>query len=247
MTNFVTKLKIVKKRILEENFFRPKWYSIFLNPYFINRSSLYREISLFAKDVRDNESVLDVGCGIKPYRDLFITDNYIGIDIKGGGHSDETKTVDRFYNGKQIPFPDGQFDCVICTQVLEHAEDPQILISEFARVLKSNGRVFISTPFVYPEHEIPYDYRRFTRFEHQRVLEANGFSQIEIKQTTGFWGTFGQLLVIYIFESITFRASILKTLLSVFVFGPTQVVSLMLDRVFKKSGVTMDYVVTATK
>lgn len=247
MTNFINKFKIAKKRVFEENFFRPKWYSVFLNPYYINRKSLYSEICIFAKNVKIGESVLDVGCGIKPYRDLFVTDNYVGIDIEGGGHSDEAKIVDTFYNGKQIPFPDGQFNHIVCTQVLEHAEDPQVLVAEFTRVLKPHGRVFISMPFIYPEHEIPYDYRRFTRFEHQRILESNGFSQINIKQTTGFWGTFGQLFVIYIFESITFRASVLKMLLSVFVFGPIQIVSLVLDFMFRKSGPTMDYIVVATK
>lgn len=247
MKNSVNKFKALKRSFLEENFFRPKWYSVFINPYYINRISLYKEICIFASNIKKNEAVLDIGCGIKPYRNIFNTENYIGIDIEGGGHSDDAKIVDKFYNGKQIPFQGEQFDNIICTQVLEHAEDPNILIRECFRVLKQNGRIFISMPFMYPEHEIPYDYRRFTRYEHKRILEGSGFMLIIIKQTTGFCGTFGQLLSIYIFESITFRASILKTLLSVFVLGPIQVASLVGDFIFRKSGPTMDYVVVAIK
>lgn len=244
MKNLLSKLK---KNILEENFFRPKWYSVFINPYFINRRSLYSEIKLFAENVKNNYSVLDVGCGIKPYRNLFNTDNYVGIDIEGGGHSDDAKIVDKFYDGKSIPFSSEQFDNIICTQVLEHAEDPNALINECSRVIKQGGHIFISMPFMYGEHEAPYDYRRFTRFEHKRILEANGFTSVKINQTTGFFGTFGQLLSIYIFESITFRSTILKTLLSILILGPMQIISLLLDFVFRKSGPTMDYVVTAIK
>ena len=245
--SLLNKIKRIKGNILEENFFRPRWYSVFINPYFINRKSLFNEIGLFAMKVKKDESVLDVGCGLKPYRSLFKNDDYVGIDIKGGGHSDETKIVDKFYDGKNIPFEDERFNNIICTQVLEHAEDPRKLIEECSRVIKKDGQIFISMPFMYPEHEIPYDYRRFTRFEHQKLLEENNFTSIKIKQTTGFFGTFGQLFSVYIFESITFRATILKTLLSVFILGPVQIISLVLDFIFRKSGPTMDYVVTAIK
>jgi hypothetical protein len=102
-------------------------------------------------------------------------------------------------------------------------------------------------PFTYPEHETPYDFRRFTRFEHTRLAEKNGFSDITISQTTGFAGTFAQLLVVWIFESIPFRSTILKTLLSLLVFAPIQGLGLLVDLITEKSGQTMDYVVTVKK
>lgn len=241
------KIKQFKKNILENNFFRPRWYSIFINPYFINRNSLYRAMRKFAKTTQGNSKIIDVGCGIKPYRHLFSTKEYVGIDIQGGGHTDEAKTVDAFYDGLHIPFPDNSFDTAICTQVLEHATDPEILVREILRVLRPNSQIFISMPFIYPEHEKPYDFRRFTQFEHKRILEKNGFTQIEIHKTTGFFGTFGQLFVIFIFEGITFRASILKILLSIIFFAPIQIIALFLDLIIGKAGPTMDYVITARK
>ncbi len=247
MKNSLIKIFALKNYILEENFFRPAWYSVFLNPYFINRMSLYREMCSFASGIGDKERVLDVGCGIKPYRHLFKTREYVGIDIAGGGHADDAKHTDVFYDGKTIPFEEQQFDALICTQVLEHTEDPEALLRECARVLKPHGQIFISMPFVYPEHEKPFDFRRFTRFEHKKLFEKNNFSSIRIKQTTGFWGTFGQILVVYLFEGITFRAPILKGILSVLVFAPIQIIALALDGLFGKTGATMDYVVTAIK
>lgn len=239
-------LKQKKEQILENSFFRPSWYSIFINPYFINRYSLYKSIKKFSKKTNGNSSILDVGCGIKPYRKLFLTEKYTGIDIEGGGHSDEAKTVDKFYNGKDIPSEDNNFDFIICTQVLEHASNPYSLIREISRVLKKDGKVFISMPFMYPEHETPYDFRRFTQYQHIKNLE-NDFIDIKIQKTTGFWGTFGQIFVVYFFESLKFRASILKILLSIFILAPIQIISIVFDFIFRKSGPTMDYVITATK
>ena len=247
MNYMMEKIRKLKKDIIEENFFRPKWYSIFINPYFINRNSIYNEISNFAKKTYKNDKILDIGCGIKPYHHLFESKEYIGIDIHGGGHANEAKNVDVFYNGLHIPFPDNSFQTLICTQVLEHTTDPEILMKEMSRVLTPNGKIFISMPFIYPEHEKPFDFKRFTQFEHVRLLERNGFKDIIIKQNTGLFGTFGQLFVIFMFEGIHFTASFLKMLLSILIFAPIQIISIILDSITKKAGPTMDYIITANK
>lgn len=240
-------LTALKHKMIEDSFFRPRWHSVFLNPYFINRNGLYSAIKTFATSIPRQARVIDVGCGLKPYRRLFATEYYTGIDIQGGGHTDEAKTVDAYYDGVHIPFPNASFDALICTQVLEHADDPEALVADCARVLAPGAQVFFSMPFAYPEHEKPYDFRRFTRFEHTRLLEKNGFSDIHIKQTTGIFGTLSQMLSIWIFESITFRATILKTILSAFILGPLQIAGLALDAITGKSGMTMDYIISARR
>lgn len=233
----------VKARILEEHFFRPRWYSVVINPYFINRYRLYQAITSFAQKTADDATILDVGCGIKPYRFLFHTPHYTGIDIAGGGHSDQAKSVDAFYDGHSIPFPDNSFDTLLCTQVLEHADDPEVLVRECTRVLKPGGRAFFSMPFTYPEHETPYDFRRFTQFEHLRLFKKNGFTKVSIHKTTGFAGTFAQLLVVWLFEGIPFRSTLLKSLLTLVLFTPIQLCGMAIDWLTGKSGMTMDYVV----
>lgn len=243
----MTSLREHKENILTEHFFRPRWYSIFLNPYFINRYTLYKAIQTFAATLTSHANVLDVGCGIKPYRKLFKTPHYTGIDIQGGGHADSAKTVDAFFDGITIPFPEHSFDAVICTQVLEHAQDPEALIAECARVLKPQGKIFISMPFTYPEHETPYDFRRFTRYEHTRLMQKNNFAHTATIQTTGFGGTFAQLFIVWIFENIPFRSTIFKGILTLLFFAPIQLLGLCIDRLTRKSGQTMDYIVTAQK
>lgn len=236
-----------KEKLLEGAFFRPAWHSIFINPYFINRRSLYRAMKEFAAATPKNARILDVGCGLKPYRDLFASGSYTGIDIQGGGHSDATKHADAYYDGENIPFPDASFEAVICTQVYEHAKDPEKLAREISRVLAPTGRVIVTMPFIYPEHEIPYDFHRFTRYEHMRLMEKIGLESAEIRKSTGLFGTFSQIFVIAIFEGIRFPASALKATLSISVFAPIQIAGLALDGIFGKAGPAMDYIVTASK
>jgi SAM-dependent methyltransferase len=57
---------------------------------------------------------------------------------------------------------DASFDAVMCNQVLEHVVDPALTLSEIRRVLKPGGILLLSVPFIYCEHGMPYDFRRFT-------------------------------------------------------------------------------------
>ncbi len=123
--------------------FIPSWFSILINPFFITRRQLYYSVQYFASLVSRRAKILDVGCGMKPYKDLFPDQKYLGIEVTGGGHSDKAKNADKFFDGNKIPFHRKQFDVVICTEVLEHTINPDILIKEIYRVIKKNGKVLI--------------------------------------------------------------------------------------------------------
>lgn len=239
--------------------FDPAWYSIVFNPFFITRRALMKEVRAFAETVGADKKILDVGCGIKPYRDLFKTHDYIGIEVSGGGHSDEAKSADHFFDGQNIPFPDNDFDVIICSEVLEHTLDPEYLLKEMRRVLRPDGTLFLTMPFVWPEHETPYDFQRFTSFKHARLLKKNDFKNIVIKQTTGVFGTCGQILsdffISFLTQSISTMSSaglghkikfaLHRMVIFVFCF-PVQLLFLILDNLFKKQGITLDYIIEAT-
>lgn len=111
----------------------------------------------FARSARGD--VLDIGCGKKPHRQWFSDiDSYTGLDIDDVGQADVCGTATR------LPFHDDTFNSILSTQVLEHVPDPFAFFSEVNRVLKSGGRTFISTNQMYPLHETPHDYYRFTRY-----------------------------------------------------------------------------------
>lgn len=256
-------LKKIEKLIIKiehKHSFDPAWYSIVFHPFFITRRALMKEVRAFARTIGTDKKILDVGCGIKPYQDLFKTNDYVGIEVRGGGHLDGAKSADHFFNGKDIPFPDNSFDVIICSEVLEHAIEPEYLLREMTRVLRPNGALFLTMPFVWPEHEVPYDFQRFTQFKHMELLKKNYFRDTIIKPTTGAFGTTGQILsdffIFFLNQKINKMSSaglghkikfILQRFVIFFFCFPVQLLFLLLDLCFQKRGITLDYVITAQK
>lgn len=100
-------------------------------------------------------TVLDVGCGGGFLAEEFARDGYrvTGIDPAGASieaarrHAARNRlNVDyRGGRGEALPFPDGSFDIVTCCDVLEHVEEPGLVIREVSRVLKDGGVFFYDT------------------------------------------------------------------------------------------------------
>lgn len=110
-------------------------------------------------------NILEIGSRRMPgqgaysdFRALFSpNDSYVGIDIVAG------PGVDKLIKASEpLPFRDDTQDVIICTEVLEHVENPSKLIEEIERVVKASGLVLITVPFAIPIHGSPDDYWRFT-------------------------------------------------------------------------------------
>ncbi len=241
----LTPIKI--RQIMDQHSFGHVWYSIVINPYFIIRRGLLKKIKNFANADFSNKNILDVGCGIKPYRSLFNTTSYTGIDIKGGGHSNMDKTPDKFYNGTTIPFPDNSFDAVICTEVLEHVAEPIKILNEIRRVLKPGGEIYLSVPFVWNEHEAPFDFQRFSRYGLQQLFAQSHLSIIKLEGTSGVFKVCGQLISAFIFETLFHKNKITRLLTTVILCCPVQIVAIIFDVIFKNSWLTLSYCVVAKK
>jgi len=89
----------------------------------------------------------------------------------------------------KIPVKAESYDLVFCSQTLEHVPDPQLLLSELYRVLKPGGKLWLSVPFFYAEHEIPYDYYRYTRYGIAYLFEKVGIQIESITWLEGYYGT----------------------------------------------------------
>lgn len=127
--------------------------------------------------------VLDIGCGQMPYIDLFwLSDreNYIGIDVVIGQGKVRA-------SGESIPFKDATFDSAVCLQTLEHVKEPKRLLSEAYRVLRPNGRLLLTVPFMWGIHSEPHDYFRYTRYGLEYLANAAGFIVERIEADSGFW------------------------------------------------------------
>ena len=119
------------------------------------------------------KAILDVGCGEKPYKGFFQEPNsYVGIDRRA-------KTADVKSIGEFLPFVDSSFDTVLCTQVLEHVENSEKVLSEFNRILEDNGVLILSTHGVWVEDHEPTDYWRWTLTCLKKIFEAADFEVLE--------------------------------------------------------------------
>lgn len=130
-----------------------------------------------------NGAVLDVGAGQSPWRGwLPTTTTYQGIDIGYAadfGMQPNVKDV-LYYAGADIPLSDNTYDAVLCIEVLEHAQDPRLLLLEIIRVMKGGAALILTVPWSARRHHIPYDYRRFTRDGLALLLDEVGFDSVEI-------------------------------------------------------------------
>lgn len=155
------------------------------HPYYFIRSRLLRSVKEHAGNL--NGRLLDFGCGSKPYKKFFIVNEYIGVDFVNEGHPHDNEQIDVYYDGKTIPFPDNSFDSILCSEVFEHIFNlPQILV-ELNRVLKHGGRILITCPFVWKEHELPHDYARYTLFCVKRFIEKKRFYYSDCRKKWKFY------------------------------------------------------------
>ena len=126
--------------------------------------------------------VLDVGCGNRPYRDLFEGCRYIGTD-----YFTEDTRPDAIMDATRLALGDDRFDIVFCTQVIEHVPDPAALVAETHRVLRPGGWLVLTGPFWWPHHEEPHDFHRFTRYGFANLLRRAGYAEFEITPEGGDW------------------------------------------------------------
>ncbi|SDC82966.1 Methyltransferase domain-containing protein [Algoriphagus faecimaris] len=146
--------------------------------------------------------LLDIGCGEMPYKNEIIANNsvtkYVGLDIFGALEYNKGVKPDYFWDGKKMPFEDGSYDSGFATEVLEHCPDPLMTLTEINRVLKPDSPLILTVPFLWPTHESPHDFYRFTPFVLKNLLEQSGFTKIEITCLGGWDASMAQLISLWI-------------------------------------------------
>lgn len=139
-----------------------------------------------SKSLPRGSSILDAGAGESAYKNLFQHCDYKAIDLAVGESRWNYSNLDFIGPLHNMPIDDDQFDAVLCTQVLEHLEWPRESVAEMCRVLKPGGRIYITVPMAHGEHQVPYDFFRYTSYGLKSILVHAGFSEIRIKPSGGF-------------------------------------------------------------
>lgn len=181
----------------------------FTNPAFeVNNIDLYWGRSSILRAVQQavphlHGTFLDIGCGIMPYRELITkapsrVTRYIGMDIETPIYK---ATVDLRWDGSRIPLEDASVDSAMATEVLEHCPDPLVVLKEARRVLKPGGVFFFTVPYIWPLHDAPYDFFRYTPFALEKLLADAGFGDIEVQALGGWNASLAQMIGLWLKRS----------------------------------------------
>jgi SAM-dependent methyltransferase len=227
------KFKQKFKQIYLKAMFDPKGIGILINPYYIIRKGIYEGV--YSNKIYLKGKLLDFGCGTKPYKDIIDVEEYIGLDIEESGHTHKMDQIDVYYDGKTIPFEDNYFDSVLTSEVFEHVFNLEEILNEIFRVLKPGGYMVITVPFVWEEHEIPYDFARYTSFGIEHLLKKTGFEIIDKKKSTNYIETIFQMVNVYIFQYVFPKNMFWKTILTPFIITPITIFGVLLSKILPKN------------
>jgi len=141
-----------------------------LHPQWLIRQGLQ------AEDLRAFQgSTLDIGCADRAAQRLLPGQpEYIGLDYYPTAVEWYATRPDVFGDARCLPLADECVDNVLMLHVLEHIDRPQLALAELRRVLRPGGRALLEVPFIYPLHDAPLDFRRWTRHGLDAELRASG-------------------------------------------------------------------------
>jgi SAM-dependent methyltransferase len=206
-------------------------FDLLKGPYYIFNRFLRRAFKSNVSAL--SGTIVDLGCGMKPYERFVNANECIGIDVSG------TSLADIIGDCLNLPFRNGIFCGAICTEVLEHTRNPNACLQEINRVLLSGASLLLSAPMMWGLHAEPHDYFRFTKYSVQMLLEENGFKIERIVRIGGISSVVVQRLIDVIhtllhrilgFLPVRFRHVVIVCLLAPFqILG--YYVSCILDRI----------------
>ncbi|RZK29769.1 MAG: class I SAM-dependent methyltransferase, partial [Hymenobacter sp.] len=216
-------------RFIQSVRFQPGWLGIFVSPVFFLRRELNSFIKQQAPQMQGK--VADIGCGTKPYQHYFTAAaSYTGFDLAADQQADVV------FDGKLIPATNGSFDNAISSEVLEHVFWPKEWLQEINRILKMDGLLLLTCPFMFQEHEAPHDYGRYSSYGLRHLLQQQGFEVIVFqKATTGLRCILLQWNVLW---WTTFKKHLPRPtafILSWFFFFPANLLGLLLGWCWKNT------------
>jgi len=153
---------------------RKRLYPSILESSYITLRNRRQLMEQFFAQFRSVGRVLDVGAQYCPYYPLFKQkcDSYTSLDVV------DTPIVDVVCDASDMPLDDNSFDLALCTEVLEHCNEPQAIIDECHRVLRPGGTLVVTVPSIFPQHGYPADNWRFMPDGLKYLLRA--FSRVEV-------------------------------------------------------------------
>ena len=151
----------------------------------IGRWHINTFVERVASAIPPGSRVLDSGAGEAAYESLFSHCRYVASDLAVGDTTWNYRNLHAINRLEKLPFRDGAFDAVVCTQVLEHMEWPRECVAEFHRVLRPGGTFYATVPMAQAEHQVPFDFFRYTSYGLRSILGVAGFREMRIEPFGG--------------------------------------------------------------
>ena len=223
----------------------PTWISLFMNPFYFARKGLYKNVKELSHKIVGR--TLDVGCGSKPYQNLYHSSEYIGLEFDTPENR-RMKNADFFYDGQTFPFNKNEFDSVVANEVFEHVFTPDNFLDEIYRTLKKDGKLFMTMPFVWDEHEQPFDYARYSSYGIKATLEKHGFEILEQRKSIDDIRVIFQLMNLYIYKKLRTTNGLVNQVMILFLIAPINIFGSLINLVLpSNSELYLDNIILARK
>lgn len=222
------KIKLTVRSFIATNLFLPSYWGFWANPFWLCRRELGCKLRKYAPNLQGK--ILDFGCGTGPYRALLTAaTDYTGLEYDSPENR-QREHADIYYDGLTIPLEDASFDGVLSTQTLEHVPNPERIVAEWARILRPGGHLLLTLPFMWPEHEMPYDFQRYTTNGLQAILKNGGFEIISQERLLCDCRAPAQLFLAWLYDSLQFgsRKSLTQLAMCITLFAPVSLLATLL-------------------
>ena len=241
----------IKKRLrafVADNQFSPSFLGVFVNPFWLCRRALNASLTTLAP--RLSGTVLDFGCGSAPYKTLLVNStSYVGLEYDTPENRAH-KRAELFYDGVNIPLEDAAVDGLLATQSLEHIPNPEHIVAEWGRIIRPEGYLLLTVPFMWPEHEMPYDFYRYTSNGLRNILEQQGFEVVEQSKLLCDCRAPAQLFLAWLYDSLKLghRSALVQLLLCAGLFAPVALFATAMAAIFPKNANTyLDNIILAKR
>ena len=209
----------------------------------LSRKGLYEFLAKEFTKIPRGANVLTIGSGgeVNKLLDRFVREqgfNVLSFDI------DRKRDPAVVGDICDFDFGDQQFDAVIISEVLEHIHSPHLAINNIYSILKPSGTLILTTPFLLPLHDRPYDYYRYTRYGLEFLLRD--FRDIQISERNSYFEAIDTLWV-RLWQTNLHSARLASYLIIPFIFYLKRPFTSLLGKLVDTDAMTTGYTVTAVK
>ena len=210
----------------------------------LSRQGLYEFVAAECQAIAPGSVVLNVGAGGEIGRILEEAARAVGFKVVGFD-LDPERGPDLVGDICSFDFGTKRFDVVVCCEVLEHLPEPHCGISTIHAILKPQGHLILTTPFMLPMHDRPHDFYRFTR--HGLEFLLRDFSTVNIRERNSYFEAIDVLWVRLLQAGLGAKGRVFCALVVPLVYFLKRPLSVLLGAMLPTDAMTTGYVVSARK